>query len=166
MHERVMLVQDISTFTIPATSKTGKNGIDNKNYLVAYKTYTLGKRIFSPRSSTKVDSQFSERLAADGFGFDVDHSRNLDGLHPITNETYEVKGTGFSNNTAHFNPNNKADHVIWIKVTPTDVIIKEISTTIYNSLPSVLAGERASITLDAYLKSNPSDLISSVSFTY
>lgn len=66
-------MQDISTFTIPATSKTGKNGIDNKNYLVAYKTYTLGKRIFSPRSSAKVDSQFSERLAADGFGFDVDH---------------------------------------------------------------------------------------------
>ena len=120
----------ISTIAIPTTSKTGKKPSEYKNYLQAYKAYTISKRPFSPGSTAKVDSQFSERLAADVFGFDVDHSRNLDGIHPLTNETYEVKATGFANNTAHFNSSNRADHVIWIKVRNGTIEITEIDVDI------------------------------------
>lgn len=125
---------DISTIVIPSTSKTGKNALDYKNYLLAYKAYAISKRVFAPRSTAKVDSQFSERLAADIFGFDVDHSCNLDGIHPLTNQTYEVKATGFANNIAHFNNSNKADHVIWIKVRNGSIEITEIDADIYNHI--------------------------------
>jgi len=125
---------DISTFTTPSSSKTGKNGTDYKNYLIEYKNYTKNKRSFAPGSTVTVDSQFSERLAADLFGFDVDHSKGLDGINPSTNKTYEVKGTGFSNNKARFDPNNRADHIIWIKVRNGLVEIREIDVDIYNHL--------------------------------
>lgn len=94
---------DISTLIIPASSKTGKVPLDYKNYLVSYKSFTMAKRKFVKRSCAEVDSQFSERLAADIFNFDVDHSSNLDGKGLISGDTYEVKATGFSNNKAHFN---------------------------------------------------------------
>ncbi|MBU1144224.1 MAG: hypothetical protein KJ971_00005 [Firmicutes bacterium] len=147
---------DILAIVIPSSSKTGKNGIDYKNYLLAYKSFTLGKRIFAKVSSAKVDSQFSERLAADVFGFDVDHSTNLDGLDPITKETYEVKGTGFSNNTAHFNPNNQADHVIWVKVRNGSIEIREIDTDIYNHLD-----QRGFVNINKHMNQ-----ISCVTYTY
>lgn len=127
-------MSDITTITISSNSKTGKKGIDYKNFLLAYKEFTMKTRIFSPGSTVAVPSQFSEKLAADIFGFDVDHSLNLDGLHPITNETYEVKGSGYSNNKVRFNPNNQADHVIWIKVRNGKVEIREIDVNIYNCL--------------------------------
>ena len=75
-------------------------------------------------------------LAADYFSFVRSTENDFDGYKMVGSkkEYFEVKGTGYDNNRVSFNPLNKADHVIWIKVTPTDVIIKEISTTIYNSL--------------------------------
>lgn len=125
---------DISTITIPSGSNTGKTGTDYKNYLTAYSAFATSKVAFAPRSTVKVDSQFSERLAADLFGFDVDHSRGLDGINPSTNKTYEVKGTGFSNDKARFDPKNRADHVIWIKVRNGSVEIREIDVDVYNHL--------------------------------
>ncbi len=125
---------DITTISIPSTSKTGKNGVDYKNFLLAYKKFTMKTRAFSPGSTVAVPSQFSEKLAADIFGFDVDHSMKLDGLHPSTYETYEVKGSGYSNNKVRFNPDNQADHVIWIKVKNGKVEIREVDVDIYNCL--------------------------------
>lgn len=127
-------IPNILTLIISVASKTGKSAIDYSNYLCSYKTFTLEKRKFAPRSSVRVDSQFSERLAADIYKFDVDHSLNLDGNNPNTNETYEVKATSFSNNRVRFNSEIKADHVIWIKVRQKIIEISEIDVDIYNHL--------------------------------
>jgi hypothetical protein len=136
---------NILTLQIPSSSKTGKQPSDYLDYLVAYKLFSSAKYKFAPGSTETLDSQFSECLAADYFSFVRSTENDFDGYKMVGSkkEYFEVKGTGYDNNRVSFNPLNKADHVIWIKVTPTDVIIKEISTTIYNSLPSVLAGERA-----------------------
>ena len=68
------------------------------------------------------------------FGFHIDHSRGVDGINPQTNETYEVKGSGYSNNKVRFNLNNRADHVIWVKIRRKSIEIREIDTDIYNHL--------------------------------
>ena len=127
-------MNDISTLKISSGSKTNKTASDYKEYLTAYRDYTKSKRRFSPGSTAKVDSQFSERLAADVFNFDIDHTKGLDGINLNTKETYEVKASGFANNKVHFNKSNKADHVIWIKVRKDKIEIREIDIDIYNHL--------------------------------
>ena len=152
----------ILNLVIPAKSKTKKSASNYRDYLVAYRNFAKKKRIFAPNSNVKVDSQFSEKLAADYFSFDVNHSSNLDGVNPITGQTYEVKATGFSNNRVRFNSQNIADHVIWIKVYKNKVVIREIDNAVYNSLePS-----NGFINLSSYLKTNPTHEISKIEYTY
>jgi len=147
---------DISSLSIPSTSNTTKSASDYKNYLIAYRSFSNQKNKFAPKSTVKLDSQFSECLAADYFSFRKSAKKHFDGYRVVAGkkEYYEVKGTGFNNNRVSFNPVNQADHVIWIKATSTEVEIREINNAIYNSLPKVAKGKRASITLDAYLKKN------------
>ena len=116
----------ISSIPIPHTSKTNKAACDYCVYLNAYRTFSIAKQQFAPGSTVKVDSQFSEALAADLFGFDINHQGGFDGVDPNTGDTYEVKGTGFCNNRVRFNPGVVPKHVIWIKVTKKEVIAKEI----------------------------------------
>jgi len=75
-------------------------------------------------------------LAADAFGFHINHKNGFDGVDPHTNETYEIKGSGYSNNKVKFNVNNIADHVIWIKIRRKAIEIREVDTDIYNHLDS------------------------------
>ena len=149
------------TLKIPTTSKTGKTISDYNDYLLAYRDFTNKKRIFAPSSTVKVASQFSERLAADYFSFDVNHSSYFDGVNPITGDTYEVKGTGFSNNKVHFNSTNIADHVIWIKVCRNKIVIREINNAVYSALTST-----GFINLSSYIKTNPTHEISKAEYTY
>ena len=124
----------ISFMPIPQNSKTNKTAGDYCAYLNAYRTFSVAKQQFAPGSTVKVDSQFSEALAADLFGFDINHQGGFDGVDPNTGDTYEVKGTGFHNNRVRFNSDVVPNHVIWIKVTKKEVIATEIKLGIYQSL--------------------------------
>lgn len=154
-------MENISKLVIPPGSKTGKKAEDYRDYLKAYREFAKDKQTFARQSSVKVDSQFSERLAADCFGFDVDHSNYLDGINPATRETYEVKATGFNNNKVRFNPSKKANHVIWIKVNRKSVIIREISDCVYYELDSY-----GFIDLATFIKNDPKREISKMEYSY
>ena len=154
-------MENISKLVIPPGSKTGKKAKDYRDYLKAYRKFAKEKQAFAPKSNVKVDSQFSERLAADCFGFDVDHCKDLDGINPATNETYEVKATGFINNKVRFNPSKKANHVIWIKVNRESAIIREISGCVYSELDS-----NGFIDLDTFIKEHPEREISKMEYSY
>lgn len=154
-------MENISKLVIPPGSKTGKKAEDYRDYLKAYREFAKDKQAFARQSSVKVDSQFSERLAADYFGFDVNHYNDLDGINPATSETYEVKATGFNNNKVRFNPSKKANHVIWIKVNRKSVIIREISGCVYSKLDN-----NGFIDLATFIKKDPIREISKMEYSY
>jgi hypothetical protein len=94
--------------------------------------YDKRRNIFKSRGCPKLDSQFSENIAADKVGFVLDHKNGLDGTDSNGN-TYEVKGTGYTNTKVRFSK-NQADHVIWVKATQHTVFIYEMDNNIYSNL--------------------------------
>ena len=106
---------------------------DYIEYMKAYdEFYKKRCKILGKKGCPKLDSQFSENLAASKVGFKINHTLNLDGVDD-KGETYEVKGTGYSNTKVHFS-NTQADHVIWVKATPGVVYIYEIDNGVYGKL--------------------------------
>ena len=104
-------------------------------YMRAYDEFYKKRRsILKLRGCPKLDSQFSENLAASKVGFHVDHSKDLDGCD-ANGETYEVKGTGYGNTKVHFS-DKQADHVIWVKATPSIVYIYEVDKSVYDARDS------------------------------
>ena len=104
-----------------------------KDYMIAYDAFFKKRKAIFKRSCLKLDSQFSESLAADYVDFDLKHKDGFDGFDS-NNESYEVKGTGYTNNKVHFNVKYIADHVIWVKAEPKKVTIYEMDTGLYQNL--------------------------------
>ena len=114
-----------------SSKKTRYSDSDYKEYMRPYdEFYEKRCKIFKSKGCPKLDSQFSENIAADKVGFKLDHKDGIDGVD-ANKETYEVKGTGYTNTKVHFSK-NKADHVIWVKATPHKVFVYELDNSIYS----------------------------------
>ncbi|MDE7182494.1 MAG: hypothetical protein K2O41_05665 [Clostridia bacterium] len=86
-----------------------------KEYMKAYDEFYHKRKAFSKRGSPKLDSQFSENIAADYFDFNLDHKNGFDG-HNSKGKSCEVKGTGYKNTRVGFTQNQiSADHIYWVK---------------------------------------------------
>ena len=111
------------------------NSFSDKDYIEYMKAYDefYQKRhnILKLKGCPKLDSQFSEHIAADKVGFTLKHKDGLDGID-TTGQTYEVKGTGYTNTKVHFSQ-NKADRVIWVKATQCKVFVYEVDNNIYSN---------------------------------
>ena len=74
-------------------------------------------------SSPKLDSQFSENIAADYFDFNLDHKNGFDG-HNFKGQSCEVKGTGYKNTRVGFTQNQiSADHIYWVKADEANRVV-------------------------------------------
>lgn len=97
-------------------------------YMRAYHRFYERKLAIFGKSSLRLDSQFSESIAADYFDFTLEHKNGVDG-HNKNGESCEVKGTGYNNTRVRFTPAQKsADHIYWIKADKNNkkVLIQEI----------------------------------------
>ncbi len=82
-------------------------------YLAAYDSFYGARASLKIKGNPKFDSQVSESIAANKIGFTISHKNHLDGY--LGNDTFEVKGTGYKNDKAHFAQNN-ATRIIWVKL--------------------------------------------------
>ena len=106
---------------------------DYIEYMRAYdEFYEKRCKIFGPKGCPRLDSQFSENIAADKVGFKLKHKNGVDGID-VSGKTYEVKGTGYANTKVRFNSRNEADRVIWVKATQYKVFVYEVDNTIYSN---------------------------------
>ena len=136
-------------------SKTKKQIKDYEKYIEGYLKFQEVKSSFTKNKTTlKLDSQFSEALAADVFFFDINHKKGLDGQDSMTNKTYEVKGTGINNDRVKFSKKNKADYVVWVKLKSDTIILTKMNNDIYNSLNS-----DGYVSLNSYVKSNKDSVL-------
>lgn len=141
-----------------AQSKTGKDKKTYRKYIKDYLSFQKSKNEFVGKNSTlKLDSQFSESLAADVFFFDINHKNGYDGEDPITNNTYEVKGTGVKNDRVRFSKTKKAIFVIWVKVEWDKIVITKIDNNVYNA-----TNKDGFVNLKSYLKNNRQSLLKEI----
>lgn len=72
----------------------------------------------------RLDSQFSESIAADYFDFTLKHVNGYDG-YTDSNQSCEVKGTGFTNSKVHFSLNvSKASHIFWVRTNKEERVVE------------------------------------------
>lgn len=89
--------------------------VEYVQYMEAYDEFYLKKLMIFGKGCPRLDSQFSESIAADYFDFDLNHANGYDGYKNIT-ESCEVKGTGYTNSKVRFSLTTKqADHILWVK---------------------------------------------------
>ncbi len=106
---------------------------DYIEYMKAYdEFYKKRCTIFDSDGCPRLDSQFSENIAADKVGFTLKHKNGFDGVDDL-GQTYEVKGTGYTNTKVRFS-DKKADYVIWVKATPGKVFVYQVDVEIYSKL--------------------------------
>ena len=106
---------------------------DYIEYMEAYdEFYKKMCTIFGTSGCPRLDSQFSENIAADKVGFALEHKNGFDGVDNL-GKTYEVKGTGYTNTKVRFS-SKKADYVIWVKATPGKVFLYEMDVRLYSNL--------------------------------
>lgn len=131
-------------------SKTKKKISDYKKYCRNYLDFNKAKQLFVKNKCVlKLDSQFSESLAADIFFFDINHTNGLDGIDPITNKSYEVKGTGIGNSRVRFSKTSKACYVVWVKFEKTRLVLTKIKNNVYDC-----TDPNGFVDLSSYLKNN------------
>lgn len=86
-----------------------------KEYMKAYDEFFNKKLSIFEGGSPRLDSQFSESIAADYFEFNLDHKDGFDG-HNSNGESCEVKGTGYNNSRVKFTVDQRsAQHIYWVK---------------------------------------------------
>lgn len=89
--------------------------IEYKEYMIAYDDFFNKKLSIFGSGSPRLDSQFSEALAADYYDFNLDHINGYDG-YTSNNESCEVKGTSYTNSRVRFSKlTPKAQHIFWVK---------------------------------------------------
>ncbi len=101
---------------------------DYIDYMKAYDDFYQKRLKVFNGGSPRLDSQFSESIAADYFDFELDHKDGVDG-HNSTEESCEVKGTGYTNTRVHFtDTQRKAKNIYWVKAVQNarEIIIQEI----------------------------------------
>ena len=106
-----------------------------QEYMKAYDNFYKKRLSIFGKGCPRLDSQFSESIAADYVDFDIDHKNGVDG-HNSKGESYEVKGTGYTNTKVRFNSKVQADHIIWVKAVQNQVMIYEMDLSVYQHLDS------------------------------
>lgn len=105
-----------------------------KEYMNAYDDFYKARLSLFKQGCPRLDSQFSESIAADYLDFTLDHPTDGDGTSS-SGEIYEVKGTGYTNTKVRFNKNSNPDHIIWVKASSSKKVhVYEIDKSVLNKL--------------------------------
>lgn len=110
------------------------NKKDMETMIYCYDFFNKKLSIFSG-GSPRLDSHFSESLAADYYDFNLDHINGYDG-YTSNNESCEVKGTSYTNSRVRFSMlTPKAKHIFWVKANGQNRTVDVLEINVdYNGL--------------------------------